>query len=249
MEKLEKLEKLLNLPNDRLIAKEEEIKSLIRFLGEKNRQISVKIKINPKECSFCSKEIVEPNVYGSFACCKNKYVHKNCVIDKCLKRSPFLKELELNKRIDCGTCKKPLPFEFLKGFLEDNIREINKKSKLCIYSDHPIPENELSTKFCGHHYCKSCLKTWLAILVDAKEVNYESLKCKFKSCDAFIFSGNDIKTEYRDKYNKAEEFYEKITQIRKDECVKRCFGKPDCPKFIKNTPKPKYMCLTCEENL
>lgn len=251
-DKLKELRTLLNLPNGNLLKKEQEIKNLIIFLGNNNCEISVNIikkKPPPKNCTFCFDVIDENYVYGPLNCCPNNYVHKNCVIKECFSISPDLKESELNNRLNCQSCNKHLPFELLKIFLEEKIIEIQNRRKPCCYCEQPKLQNELKKKFCDHYYCKDCLKTLLATLVEAVEVNYDSIKCKFRGCDVLIFNENDFKTEFSQKYYKADDFYARITAIKKNEVLKRCVGSKDCPRFMTNSHKPQYICLNCENNL
>lgn len=247
--KLKKLQEYLNRPNEGLIKREDRIKKLIRYLGDHKCDILVKIKVYPKKCMLCLKEINESNFYDSLECCQKNYAHKNCVISECLKISPFLKEFEVNKRIPCKYCNQLLPFQYLKKFLVEKINEIHNKLKPCNYCQKLIFENELTKKNCNHTYCKICLNTWLGQLVDMKEFNCESLKCKVKDCDMLLFNVNDFKTQFLGKYSKAEDFYLKICHLDKNESIKRCVGEPNCPRYIKNSPKPEYLCMNCEENL
>ena len=38
-----------------------------------------------------------------------------------------------------------------------------------------------------------------------------------------------------------------MRNLNEDEFLIRCSGDRWCPKFIKNTNKEKYLCMTCEE--
>lgn len=251
--KIKKLQILLNKSNEILLKKEKEIRDLIKFLDNNNCEITINI-INKKHphskiCSFCFSIIGENCNFGPLDCCPNEYVHKGCIIDECAQISPELKESELNYRLRCQICNTLMSFEFLKHFLKDKFKEINNQKKSCIFCECLKPQNEIRKKFCDHYYCSDCLNTFLRELVMAREVNFDQIKCKSIRCDALLFNENDFKTQHREKYYKADDFYAAIAEIKKNDVLKRCVGSEDCPKFIKNSPKPEYLCLNCEDNL
>lgn len=249
-EKIKDLGKLLNNPNNILMKKEQEIKKIITFLSDNKCKVSVKIsniQPHPKICAFCNKVIDENYIFAELECCPNKFVHKGCIVDECISISPDLKESELNSRLPCKACKKSFfSFQFLKDFLQDKMKEIKNRRKPCINCEEGKPLSELIKKSCDHFYCQDCLKKLLSDLVIATEIKYDSIKCRSMGCDALLFKENDFKTQFREKYYKADDYYAKITEIKKHEILKRCIGQEDCPRFIKNSPKPNYICLDCE---
>lgn len=251
-EKVKDLRILLNNPSDILLKKEQEIKKILTFLRNNECEFSINI-INkhppPKICSFCNQIIDENYKFAQLECCPNKFVHKSCIVYECVKLSSDLKENELKYSVACKVCQKFLPFEFLKDFLQDKIREIKNRRKPCINCEKLKPQSELTRKFCDHYYCNDCLRILLATLVDEREVSYDKIKCKSVDCDVLLFEENDFKNQFNDKYYEADEFYGRITNIKKNEVIKRCMGAKNCPQFMKNSNKSQYICLKCENNM